>query len=125
MQILQTALDGKGIKTKVVELQKLFNFVIDNFFLFELIYVIKYSIYAQLIIICGQHNCNLSTIHVMDGVVWEASCKGEVWWVLNSPPPCSCAFFTLKRWARAPRIKIFFSILKLIICFLEIITEIY
>jgi hypothetical protein len=85
-------LNGKCIKTKVVELQKLFNFVVDNFFLFEFIYVIKYSIYAQLFIICGQHNCNLSTIHVIDGVVWEASREGEVWWVLNSRPPCSCAF---------------------------------
>jgi hypothetical protein len=32
MQILQTASKGKGIKTKVVELQKLFNFIVDNFF---------------------------------------------------------------------------------------------
>jgi hypothetical protein len=31
MQILQTTLDEKGIKIKVIELQKFFNFVVDNF----------------------------------------------------------------------------------------------
>jgi hypothetical protein len=30
MQILQTNSNGKGIKTKVIELHKLFNFVVDN-----------------------------------------------------------------------------------------------
>jgi hypothetical protein len=33
MQILQMALDGKRTKIKFVELQKLFNFVVDNFFI--------------------------------------------------------------------------------------------
>jgi hypothetical protein len=32
MQILQTTFDGKGTKIKVIELQKLFNFLVDNFF---------------------------------------------------------------------------------------------
>jgi hypothetical protein len=32
MQILQTTLDVKSIKIKVVELQMLFNFVVDNIF---------------------------------------------------------------------------------------------
>jgi hypothetical protein len=30
---LQTTLDEKSVKIKVVELQKLFNFVVDNFFI--------------------------------------------------------------------------------------------
>jgi hypothetical protein len=29
---LQTTFDGKGTKIKVIELQKLFNFLVDNFF---------------------------------------------------------------------------------------------
>jgi hypothetical protein len=33
IQILQTTSDEKGVKIKVVELQKLFNFVADNFFI--------------------------------------------------------------------------------------------
>jgi hypothetical protein len=32
MQILQTTSDGKSSKIKVVELQKLFNLVVDNVF---------------------------------------------------------------------------------------------
>jgi hypothetical protein len=40
MQILQTTSDGQNIKTKVVELQKLFNFVVNNF-LFEFIYGLR------------------------------------------------------------------------------------
>jgi hypothetical protein len=32
MQILQTTSNGKNFKIKVVELEKLFNFVVDNFF---------------------------------------------------------------------------------------------
>jgi hypothetical protein len=32
MQILQTTLDGKNTKIKVVEIQKLWSFVVDNFF---------------------------------------------------------------------------------------------
>jgi hypothetical protein len=32
MQILQTTSDRKDIKIKVVELKKLINFVVDNFF---------------------------------------------------------------------------------------------
>jgi hypothetical protein len=33
IQILQTTSDEKSVKIKVVELQKLFNFVVDNFFI--------------------------------------------------------------------------------------------
>jgi hypothetical protein len=33
IQILQTASDEKNVTMKVVELQKLFNFVVDNFFI--------------------------------------------------------------------------------------------
>jgi hypothetical protein len=33
IQILQTISDEKSVKMKVVELQKLFNFVVDNFFI--------------------------------------------------------------------------------------------
>jgi hypothetical protein len=33
IQILQTTSDEKCVKMKVVELQKLFNFVVDNFFI--------------------------------------------------------------------------------------------
>jgi hypothetical protein len=40
IQILQTTSDEKFVKMKVVELQKLFNFVVDNF-LFEFVYNIK------------------------------------------------------------------------------------
>jgi hypothetical protein len=32
-QILQTTLDDKNIKAKVVELQKIFYFIVDNFFI--------------------------------------------------------------------------------------------
>jgi hypothetical protein len=32
MQILQTNSDGKSAKIKILELQKLWNFVVDNFF---------------------------------------------------------------------------------------------
>ena len=33
IQILQTTSDEKSVKIKVVELQKLFNLVVDNFFI--------------------------------------------------------------------------------------------
>jgi hypothetical protein len=33
IQILQTTSDEKSVKIKVVELQKVFNFVVDNFFI--------------------------------------------------------------------------------------------
>jgi hypothetical protein len=33
IQILQTTSDEKSVKIKVVELQKLFNFVVDNVFI--------------------------------------------------------------------------------------------
>jgi hypothetical protein len=33
IHILQTTSDEKSVKIKVVELQKLFNFVVDNFFI--------------------------------------------------------------------------------------------
>jgi hypothetical protein len=40
MQILQTNSDGKNTKIKVVELQKLWNFLGDNFFI-SLVYDLK------------------------------------------------------------------------------------
>jgi hypothetical protein len=57
IQILQTISDEKIVKIKVVELQKLFNFVVDNF-LFELVYGLKQAIYTQLIVICGKKTIN-------------------------------------------------------------------
>jgi hypothetical protein len=55
---------------KVVELQKLFNFVVDKF-LFEFIYGIKQAIYTQLFVICEQQNNKLDTKHAVDRVVDE------------------------------------------------------
>jgi hypothetical protein len=43
----------KSVKMKVVELQKLFNFIVDNF-LFQFVYGLKQAIYTQLVVIYGQ-----------------------------------------------------------------------
>jgi hypothetical protein len=59
MPILQTTSDGKNTKIKLVELKKLFNFVVDNF-LFEFVYNLKQSIYTRSVLICGQQNYNLN-----------------------------------------------------------------
>ena len=40
--------------------------------------IVKSSIYTQLVLICGHQNYSLSTRHVIDGVVDEDSCEGEV-----------------------------------------------
>jgi hypothetical protein len=42
----------KKCKIKVVELQKLFNFVVD-IFLFKFVYGFKQAIYTQLVVLCG------------------------------------------------------------------------
>jgi hypothetical protein len=72
---------------KVVELQKLFNFVVDNF-LFEFVYSLKQAIYTQIVVICGK-NYKLDTKHVIDGVVVEGTREGEVdgrmGWAESSP----------------------------------------
>jgi hypothetical protein len=31
-----------------------------------------------MIVICGENNCKLDTKHVIDGVVVEGTCEGEV-----------------------------------------------
>jgi hypothetical protein len=49
----------KSTKIKLVELKKLFNFVVDNF-LFEFVYNLKQSIYIWFVPICGQQNYNLN-----------------------------------------------------------------
>jgi hypothetical protein len=77
IQILQTTLDEKSVKMKVVELQKLFNFVVDNF-LFEFVYSIKHAIYTQLVVIYGQKSFKLDTGHVIGRVVVEGTREGEV-----------------------------------------------
>jgi hypothetical protein len=41
---------------KDVELQKLFNFVVN--FLFEFVYGLKQAIYTQMVVICGQKTTN-------------------------------------------------------------------
>jgi hypothetical protein len=42
---------------KVVELQKLFNFVVNNF-LFKFVYSLKQAIYTKLFVICGEKTTN-------------------------------------------------------------------
>jgi hypothetical protein len=68
IQILQTISDEKSVKIKDVELQKLFNFVFDSFFLFEFVYGLKQTIYTQLVVVYGQQNYKLNIKHVIDGV---------------------------------------------------------
>jgi hypothetical protein len=55
---------------KDVELQKLFNFVGDNFFIWIRLRSQK-TIYTQLVVICGQKNYKLDTKHAIGGVVEE------------------------------------------------------
>jgi hypothetical protein len=62
---------------KVVELQKLFNFIVDNF-LFKFIYGLKQAIYTQLVVIHGQKNYKLDTKHVISRVVAEGTREGEI-----------------------------------------------
>jgi hypothetical protein len=73
---LQTTSDEKNVKMKVVELQNLFNFVVDNF-LFEFVYSLKQGIYIQFVVICGKNN-KLDTKHVIGGVALEGTREGEV-----------------------------------------------
>jgi hypothetical protein len=77
IQILQTTSDEKSVKMKVVELQKLFNFVVD-IFLFEFVYGLKQAIYTQLVVICGQKNYKLDIKHAIGGVLAEGMRDGEV-----------------------------------------------
>jgi hypothetical protein len=67
MPILQTTSDGKNTKIKLVELKKLFNFVVDNF-LFEFVYNLKQSIYTRSVLICGQQNYNLNISDRWSGI---------------------------------------------------------
>jgi hypothetical protein len=69
--------DEKSVKMKVVELQKLFNFVVDNFFIWIRL-LSQTSNLHSLVVICGQQNYNLDTKHVIGGVVEEGTRKGEV-----------------------------------------------
>jgi hypothetical protein len=62
---------------KVLELQKLFNFVVDNCFIW-ILYSLKQAIYTQLVVICGQQNYTLNTNHVIAGVIEEGTREAEV-----------------------------------------------
>ena len=78
IQILQTTSDEKSVKIKVVELQKLFIFVVDNFF----IWIRLGSQISNL----HSNGCNMwtkkykiDTKHTIDGVVVEGTREGEVY----------------------------------------------
>jgi hypothetical protein len=130
IQILQMTSDEKSVKIKVLELQKLFNFVVDNCF-FEFVYGLKQAIYTQLVVICGQQNYTVNIKHAIAGVIEEGTREAEV----RDSIPSNCVVhekfrdLQLRRrrtggWAgrEVSLIKIFFLLfLKSVLCFLETI----
>jgi hypothetical protein len=77
IQILQTTSDEKSVKIKVVELQKVFNFVVDNFFIWIRLGSQISNLHSNG---CNmwRKNYKLDTNHVIDGVVVEGTREGEV-----------------------------------------------
>jgi hypothetical protein len=77
---------------KVVKLQKLFNFVVDNF-LFEFVYRLKQTIYTQMVVICGQKSYKVDTKHAIGRVIVDGTREGEVDdSIYNNRVPCEfCA----------------------------------
>jgi hypothetical protein len=77
IQILQTTSDEKSVKIKVVELQKLFNFIVDNFFIWIHLQYQTSNLHS---VGCNMCTKKLKTKHkhTIYGVVVGGYTRGEV-----------------------------------------------
>ena len=78
IQILQTTSDEKSVKIKVVELQKLFIFVVGNFFIWIRLGSQISNLHSNGCNMWRKQLQKLDTRHVIDGVVGEGTREGEV-----------------------------------------------